>query len=304
MKHLKTYKVFEADAPSQPSMQKTEKFMLTIPRDIQMDLHDMSFELRDEGYIISYQWWPPYEESNKSYKDNKYPSINITKRDTFDEFGFEKISYAWIKDFCERVSSYLDEVDYNVVVKYRKVNTNDYYDINKSVPNQEPFSDHHMATSIHFRIEMISRNIYGDVNESKNYKVIPDDIYSGALKELRAEGRFDNIDHLFGFYDYWLTVGDSELPYYDPVEVKERLVSFYSSPPSSDEEWFPMFTSDDDTIEYIMYELSRLYADASFNPGPKTCHKCGVVFRQMNRHQSFCSSRCKDDYDRGMADWR
>jgi hypothetical protein len=66
--------------------------------------------------------------------------------------------------------------------------------------------------------------------ESKNYKIIPDDIYSGALKELRSEGKFDNIDHLFGFYDYWLTLGDSELPYYDPVEVKERLVSFYSSP--------------------------------------------------------------------------
>jgi protein-arginine kinase activator protein McsA len=65
-----------------------------------------------------------------------------------------------------------------------------------------------------------------------------------------------------------------------------------------------MFTSDSDTVEVIMNELSRLYADASFNPGPKTCHKCGVVFRQMNRHQSFCSSRCKDDYDRGMADWR
>lgn len=52
--------------------------------------------------------------------------------------------------------------------------------------------------------------------ESRNYKVIPDDIYNGALEELRNEGRFNNIDDLFGFYDYWLTVGDSELPYYDP----------------------------------------------------------------------------------------
>jgi hypothetical protein len=64
--------------------------------------------------------------------------------------------------------------------------------------------------------------------EEKNYKIIPNDIYSGALKELYSEGQFDNIDDLFGFYDYWLTVGDSELPYYDPIEVKDRLVSLYS----------------------------------------------------------------------------
>ena len=139
--------------------------------------------------------------------------------------------------------------------------------------------------------------------ESRNYKVIPDDIYNGALEELRNEGRFNNIDDLFGFYDYWLTVGDSELPYYDPIEVKERLDD-YSSPPSSDEEWFPMFTSDSDTIEFIMNELSRLYTDASFRSGEKTCHKCNQVFTQTNRHQSFCSSSCEEEYDKGMADWR
>jgi hypothetical protein len=173
MKHIKAYgkftdvhyQLFEADTPSQPGKFSWAKD-LTIPHDIQMDIHDMSYELRDEGYTVSYQWWPPYEQSNKSYKDNKYPSINITKRDPNNEFAWEKISYAWIKDFCERVSSYLDDKDYNTVVKFRKVNTNDYYDINKSYPNQEPFSDHHMATSIHFRIEMISRDVYGDVNES------------------------------------------------------------------------------------------------------------------------------------------
>jgi hypothetical protein len=105
------------------------------------------------------------------------------------------------------------------------------------------------------------------VFEERNYKVIPDDIYQGALKELWSEGQFDNIDDLFGFYDYWLTVGDSELPYYDPVEVKERLESLYSGSPCEGEEWFPMFTSDSDTVEVIMNELSRLYADASFRNG-------------------------------------
>jgi hypothetical protein len=171
MKHIKPYKLFEADTPSQPGKFSWTKD-LTIPHDIQMDIHDMSYELRDEGYTVSYQWWPPYEQSNKSYKDNKYPSINIAKKSQIKqleaEFGFklEKIYYGHIKDFCDRIKSYLDEKGYNVIIKWRKENTNDYYDINKSYPNQEPFSDHHMATSIHFRIEMISRDVYGDVNES------------------------------------------------------------------------------------------------------------------------------------------
>lgn len=132
--------------------------------------------------------------------------------------------------------------------------------------------------------------------ESKNYKIIPDDIYSGALKELRSEGKFDNIDHLFGFYDYWLTLGDSELPYYDPIEVKERLVSFYSSPPGEGEEWFPMFTYDEDTVEFIMNELSRLYADASFRSGDYRCYNCHRIFKQTNRYQTMCSSSCDNEY--------
>ena len=107
---------------------------------------------------------------------------------------------------------------------------------------------------------------------------------------------------MFGFYDYWLTIGDSELPYYDPVVVKDRLVSFYSSPPTADEEWFPMFTSDSDTVEWIMGELSRLYADASFKPGE---YRCGNnSFRQTNRYQTMCSSSCENEYDEKMSGWR
>lgn len=53
-----------------------------------------------------------------------------------------------------------------------------------------------------------------------------------------------------------------------------------------------------------MNELSRLYTDASFRSGEKTCHKCNQVFTQTNRHQSFCSSSCEEEYDKGMADWR
>lgn len=139
--------------------------------------------------------------------------------------------------------------------------------------------------------------------ESRNYKVIPDEIWNGALKELRREGHFDNIDDLFGFYDYWLTIGDKELPNYDPDKVKQRLVSYYSSPPCEGEEWFPMWTSDEDTVEFIMNELSRLYADASFNPGPVRCHKCGQTFTQTGRHQSFCSPQCHDEYNKSMENY-
>ncbi len=138
--------------------------------------------------------------------------------------------------------------------------------------------------------------------ESKNYKIIPDDLYRSALKELKKEDQFDNIDDLFGFYDYWLSV--SNLPSYDPVKVKDYLDWYYSSPPSSDEEWFPMWTSDGDTVEFIMNELSRIYADSSFKPGPKNCSKCNQIFTQTNRHNTFCSSTCEKEYDKAMSNYR
>jgi hypothetical protein len=171
MKHIKTYKIFEADGPLEPGKWSLAKD-LTIPKDIQMDIHDMSYELRDEGYTISYQWWPPYEKDSRMYRNNKYPSINIAKKSQIKqleaEFGFklEKIYYGHIKDFCERIKSYLDEKGYNVIIKWRKENSNEYYNLEDSIANWGPFKDYPMANSIHFRIEMISRDVYGDVNES------------------------------------------------------------------------------------------------------------------------------------------
>jgi len=170
MKYIKAYKLFEANGPLEPGKWSWTKD-LTIPRDMQMDIYDMSFELRDEGYTVSYQWWPPYEKGNKLYKDNKYPHINITKRvDT--EGGLEKIYYGWIEDFCQRIVSYLDEKEYNAVIKYRKLNSNEYFDIKDSVMGWGPFGDKPMANSIHFRIEMISRKVYGDVYESTDIDTI------------------------------------------------------------------------------------------------------------------------------------
>jgi hypothetical protein len=162
MRYLKPYKIFEATGPLQPGDWSWTKD-LTIPNDMQLEIYDMSFELRDEGYTISYQWWPPYEKDNKLYKNRKYPFINITKP---NDGRLEKIYYGHIKDFCDRIISYLDEMGYNGVVKFRKDNTNDYYEISDSNVNWGPFKDYPMAYSIHFKIEMISRRVYGDVYES------------------------------------------------------------------------------------------------------------------------------------------
>jgi len=138
--------------------------------------------------------------------------------------------------------------------------------------------------------------------ESRGWKVIPEQVYNDALRQLRKEGSIDDVDELFSFIDYWMTVSD--LPSYNPEQVKKRLDSYYSSPPSSDEEWFPMWTSDGDTVEYIMNELSRTYADSSFEENQQNCHKCGREFTQRSRHDSFCSMRCKEEYDEGMANYR
>ena len=172
MKYIKAYKLFEANGPLDPGNWSWTKD-LTIPRDMQMDIYDMSFELRDDGYSVTYQWWPPYEKGNKLYKDNKYPHINITKR-ADAEGGLEKIYYGWIEDFCQRIVSYLDEKEYNAVIKYRKLNSNEYFDIKDSVMGWGPFGDKPMVNSIHFRIEMISRRVYGDVYESIDSNVKSD----------------------------------------------------------------------------------------------------------------------------------
>jgi hypothetical protein len=176
MRYLKPYKIFEADAPIEPGNKswRISTFMkdTSIPHDMQLDIHDMSYELRDEGYTISYQWWPPYEKDSRMYRNDKYPSINIAKKSQIKqleaEFGFklEKIYYGHIKDFCDRIKSYLDEKGYNVIIKWRKENSNEYYNLEDSIANWGPFKDYPMANSTHYRIEMISRDVYGDVNES------------------------------------------------------------------------------------------------------------------------------------------
>lgn len=138
--------------------------------------------------------------------------------------------------------------------------------------------------------------------ESRNWKALPKEIYNGALLELSKIESIDDVDELFSFVDYWMSVSD--LVDYNPVVVKERLESYYSGSPCEGEEWFPMWCSDGDTVEYIMNELSRVYADSSFQEGTQNCHKCGRQFTQKSRHESFCSIRCEDEYSKSMSDWR
>lgn len=162
MRFIKAYKVFEADGPQPSEFSWTKD--LTIPQDMQLEIHDMSYELRDEDYIVSYQWWPPYPLKRR-FKVNKYPHINITKRAENGESDWERISYRQIKDFCDRIISYLDEKGYNGVVKFRKIN-GQYYEIDDS----EPISL--FQRSIHYKIEMINREVYGDVWESKVFESV------------------------------------------------------------------------------------------------------------------------------------
>lgn len=136
--------------------------------------------------------------------------------------------------------------------------------------------------------------------ESRNWKSIPGSIWESALEELTSKESINNVDELFSFYDYWLNVSEPSSDY-DPDKLKSQLDSYYSSPPSSNEEWFPMWLSDSDTVEYIMNELSRIYANYSFRPGPKKCHKCGQEFTQTSKDNSFCSDRCESQYDEDMA---
>ncbi len=165
MRHVKDFKIWEADGALQPGKFSSYKD-LTIPQDIQLYLIDMSLDLKDEGYKVSFQWWPPYDKySGRLYASNKYPYMNICREGVGE---LEKIWYMEIKDFCEGIGSYLDSQGYNIIIKYRKENSADYYDVKDTVVDWGPFSNYPMCSSIHYRIEMINRDIFGDVFESFN----------------------------------------------------------------------------------------------------------------------------------------
>lgn len=244
MRYLKSYKLFEADGPLEPGKWSWSKD-LTIPKDIQMDIHDMSYELKDDGYQVSYQLWPPYEPGNRLYKDNKYPSISITKMSNPNDVRtMEKIYYGWIEDFCERITSYLDEKGYNVNIKWKKDNSRDYANLKDSVMGWGPFGDKPMANSIQFKIEMISRRVYGNVNESiesteqdlkdillelkdMGYRIIYEDDVKGAVTGEPGNVKAIIVRDVMRPSD-WIELPWSELKEY-ALRIKDYLGDKYLS---------------------------------------------------------------------------
>jgi hypothetical protein len=149
MNYIKCFSIWESETYQEPGRFSPYKD-LTIPKSIQLNIIDISLELKDDGYTVSYQWWPPYEKYHTLYEKNKYPYVSITK----NIGNLDKIKYTEIKELCEHLTSYLDSEDYNTVIKYRKVNSADYH----VIPSD------HICSSIHYKIEIIDRNIYGDID--------------------------------------------------------------------------------------------------------------------------------------------
>ena len=136
MKHIKSFKIFESGTD-------------IIPDDIQQDIMDMALELKDEGYDVTYNWEKSFRISNLIV----HPNISISKGT--DE-RLEKIYYGHIKDFCERIKSFLESEGYDVVVKFHSKDSHKYIDIEDAKSNWGPFNDA-MMMSLHYKIEIIKQ---------------------------------------------------------------------------------------------------------------------------------------------------
>jgi len=90
------------------SMVESEE-LRTIPKDIQQDIIDLSWELKDEGFKIGYQWWKPIS-AHDSFRLDSYPYISVAK------FGYI-VKYKEISDFCERISNYLKSRGYKTNIQ-------------------------------------------------------------------------------------------------------------------------------------------------------------------------------------------
>jgi len=134
----------------------------TIPSNVQHDVFDICLELRDKGFRTSYQWWPPYDRGYNTrivrslYENNKYPYISINK------WPLSKFRYSDIHDVVERLKTYLDTCGYNIMVR-------------EKVP----------GTSQGYQIQMICRDIYGNINENnQNEKSIKNQIIDQVSQSI------------------------------------------------------------------------------------------------------------------------
>lgn len=133
MKYLKVYNLFESNE-------------LDIPDHIKQEINDISYDITDEGYIVS--WF-----------NN---TINITKGN--------KSAYSDIKELCDRIIDYLDLEGYQGLVKFKGIGSDDnFYPIDRSLVTWGPFKDYHMCVSRYYKIEVHKKE---DINESNSEDVI------------------------------------------------------------------------------------------------------------------------------------
>ncbi len=155
MNHLIEFKVFEA----------TNWQAETIPSNLQNDIFDIFLELKDLGFDVSYQWWPPYERYSPNYPNDKYPHITIQKWDK-GSVKFEIDSE--ILDSIDRLKIYLDNNGFNINVK----------SITKP--------------AYRIKIEMINRKIYGDIFEKFTETEESKPLSKKELKRLKYHKELTN----------------------------------------------------------------------------------------------------------------
>jgi hypothetical protein len=139
MKRIKSFNLFESGTD-------------IIPDDIRQDIMDMALELKDEGYDVTYSWEKSFRISNLIV----HPNIGISKGTNATGHLEEKIYYGHIKDFCERIKSFLESEGYDAFVKFHSEDSHKYVDIEDAKVNWGPFDDA-MMMSLHYRIEIIKK---------------------------------------------------------------------------------------------------------------------------------------------------
>jgi hypothetical protein len=180
---------------TEESISESDEFRI-IPKDIQKDIIDLSWELKDEGFKIIYQWFkPPIIDSS-----NSYPYISIVKFNS-------KVKYKEISYFCERISNYLKSKGYKTNIQYM---VSDRRNLTHFVNLDSDYVE-----SEYYKIQIIEDSIneskpFGEVdrgNRFKRYNLISDvtNIVNDIFMELRDDG-----------YDVYVTRNVSV----DSLEVK------------------------------------------------------------------------------------
>jgi hypothetical protein len=169
---------------TEESISESDEFR-TIPKDIQEDIIDLSWELKDEDFKIGYQWWKPIS-AHDEFRSDTYPYISIVKINS-------KVKYKEVSDFCERISNYLKSKGYKTNIQYM---VSDRRNLTHFVNFFDWDSDH--VESKYYKIQIIEDSIneskpFGEVdreNRFKRYNLMSDVIttVNDIFMELRDDG--------------------------------------------------------------------------------------------------------------------